>query len=129
MLFDPWIARAIEFTRFPAAAHVDDAADEEGSLLRAADLIGQLGDPHYLRKANALYYEFEEAGLNRQLGYGSPADLVDRYPQFYWNSVSPRIETAIRYLNVTASGRQWIANLYSNVFRAEREITLSGPQK
>ena len=41
--------------------------------LTAANLIGQLGDPHYLRKANALYYEFEETGLNRQLGYGSPA--------------------------------------------------------
>jgi hypothetical protein len=30
------------------------------------------------------------------------------------------VQTAIRYLNVTSSGRQWIANLYSNVFRAER---------
>jgi hypothetical protein len=29
---------------------------------------------------------------------------------------------AIRYLNVTSSGRQWIANLYANVFRAEPEI-------
>jgi hypothetical protein len=52
-------------------------------LLRAADLIGQLGDPHYLRKTNALFYEFEEIGLNRQLGYESPADLIDKYPQFY----------------------------------------------
>src|SRR6266849_7403035 len=122
------IARAIGFTRFPYSSSTDEKedVDEEGALLRAADLIGQLGDPHYLRKANALYYEFEEAGLNRQLGYGSPADLVDRYPQFYWNSVSPRIETAIRYLNVTASGRQWIANLYSNVFRAERDVSPSG---
>ena len=41
--------------------------NEEGSLLRAADLIGQLGDPHYLRKANALYYEFDEVGMNKQL--------------------------------------------------------------
>jgi hypothetical protein len=39
------------------------------------------------------------------------------------------VQTAIRYLNNTARGRQWIANLYSNVFRAEREISLSGPQK
>jgi hypothetical protein len=38
-------------------------------------------------------------------------------------------QTAIRYLNVTASGRQWIAKLCSNLFRAEREISLSGPQK
>ena len=30
---------------------------EEGLLVRAADFIGQPGDPHYLRKANALYYE------------------------------------------------------------------------
>jgi hypothetical protein len=98
-------------------------------LVRAADLIGQLGDPHYLRKANALYYEFEEVGMNRQLGYASPADLTDLYPQFYYNSIAPHIQTAIRYLNVTSSGRQWIASLYSNVFRAESELSLSGPER
>ncbi|MGA7386470.1 MAG: HD domain-containing protein [Pseudolabrys sp.] len=123
------IARAIEFTRFPISTAGRDDDNEEGSLMRAADLIGQLGDPQYLRKANALYYEFEEAGLNKQLGYGSPADLTELYPQFYWNIVSPHIQTAIRYLNVTSSGRQWIANLYSNVFRAERDLSLSGPER
>ena len=112
------IACAIEFTRFPISAHEEEV--EEGSLLRAADLIGQLGDPRYLYKANALYWEFEEIGMNRQLGYGSPADVVDLYPQIYWNNVSPHIQTAIRYLSVTESGRQWIANLYSNIYRAER---------
>jgi len=124
------IARAIEGTRFPASIPSEaEEIDEEAALLRAADLIGQLGDPHYIRKANALYYEFEESGVNRQLGYSSPADIVNLYPQFYWNSVAPHVQTAIRYLNVTSGGRQWIANLYSNVFRAEREISLSGPQK
>ena len=124
------IARAIEGTRFPASLPSDDEeCDDEAALLRAADLIGQLGDPHYIRKANALFHEFEEAGLNRQLGYSSPADLVNLYPQFYWNLVAPHVQTAIRYLNVTSNGRQWIANLYSNVFRAERDIYLSGPQK
>ena len=102
--------------------------DEWAALLRAADLIGQLGDPHYLRKTNALFYEFEEIGLNRQLGYELPADLVDKYPQFYWDSVSPNIQSAIRYLNVTSSGRQWINGLYANVFRAEHELRLFGPQ-
>jgi hypothetical protein len=122
------IARAVEGTRFPSPMPAQvEPIDEEASLLRAADLIGQLGDPHYIRKANALYYEFEESGLARQLGYDSPADLVTKYPQFYWNSVAPHVQTAIRYLNVTTSGRQWIANLYSNVFRAERDIGLSGP--
>jgi hypothetical protein len=122
------IARAIEFTRFPPA-EADDHDKEEGMLLRAADLIGQLGDPHHLRKANALYYEFEEVGMNRQLGYTSPADLTDSYPQFFWSSISPHIQTAIQYLNVTSSGRQWIAGLYSNVFCAERDLALCGPQR
>jgi hypothetical protein len=123
------VARAIGFTEFPYSSSPDEQAiDEEAALLRAADLIGQLGDPHYLRKANALFYEFEEIGLNKRLGYQSPADLVDKYPRFYWNRVSPHIDTAIRYLNVTSSGRRWIAGLYSNVFRAERELRLSGPE-
>jgi len=123
------IAQAIEYTRFPyAASSNDELVEEEGLLLRAADLVGQLGDPHYLRKSNALYREFEEIGLNKSLGYDSPADLVYKYPQFYWTNVAPQIQNAIRYLNVTSSGRQWIANLYSNVFRAEHETALSGPQ-
>jgi hypothetical protein len=123
------IARAIDFTKFPLAAEVDDEELEEGSLLRAADLIGQLGDPQYLRKANALYHEFDEVGMNRQRGYTSSADLIDLYPRFYWENVAPHVQLAVRYLNVTSSGRQWIANLYGNVFRAEYDLRLSGPEQ
>jgi hypothetical protein len=122
------IARAIEFTRFPPLES-DGQDNEEGLLVRAADLIGQLGDPHYLRKAGALFYEFEEVGMNRQLGYSSPADLTELYPQFYWKSISPHIQTAIQYLNVTSRGRQWVASLYSNVFCAERDLNLCGPER
>src|SRR5262245_27360065 len=71
------IARAIDSTRFPLPAKADDEESEEASLLRAADLIGQLGDPQYLRKANALYHEFDEVGLNRQRGYTSSADIIE----------------------------------------------------
>ena len=117
------ITRAIEHTRFPPQSDPEDRNNEEGLLARAADLVGQLGDPHYLRKTNALYHEFEEVGMNTQLGYASPADLTDQYPQFYWNSISAHVQAAIRYLNVTSSGRQWIAALYSNVFRAERVLS------
>ena len=46
------ICDAIEFTRFPIT-EPDHQDNEEGSLARAASLIG--GDPHYLRKANALF--------------------------------------------------------------------------
>jgi hypothetical protein len=81
-----------------------------------------------MRKANALFYEFEETGMNKVLGYDTPADIIYKYPQFYWTHVAPQVQAAVRYLNVTSSGRQWVANLYSNVFRAERELGLSGPQ-
>jgi hypothetical protein len=74
------IASTIECTRFPSSDGTGNGDNEEGMLVHTADLIGQLGDPHYLRKANALYYEFEEIGMNRQLGYSSPADLTDLYP-------------------------------------------------
>ncbi|MGX1317558.1 hypothetical protein AB7M17_001011 [Bradyrhizobium sp. USDA 377] len=127
------VAQTIEYTRFPyadASANElkDDLDEEEGLLLRAADLIGQLGDPNYMKKSNALFYEFEEIGLNKSLGYTTPADVVYKYPQFYWTKVAPHIQTAIRYLNVTSSGRQWISSLYGNVLRAEREVGLSGPE-
>jgi hypothetical protein len=123
------VARGIEYTRFPITISPrEDAADDVIRLVRAADYIGQLGDPNYISKANALYYEFEEADLNRQFGYTSPADVVSAYPKFFWNSVYPHIQTAIDYLNVTPSGRQWIANLHSNLFRAESEVALSGPE-
>ena len=124
------VARAVEFTRFPID-QASEAAEEdrEGRLVQAADLIGQLGDPLYLKKANALFYEFEEIGLNGQLGYASPADMVERYPDFYWNSVSPHLKEAIAFLNVTVAGRQWIANLHSHVFCAEHAFALMGPQR
>jgi hypothetical protein len=83
----------------------------------------------YSRKANALYCEFEEIGRNRQLGYSSPADIIDRYPTFFWNSVSPHIEDGLKYLNMTVSGRQWIANLHHHLLCAEHAHRFMGPQR
>ena len=129
-LVDPdRIARAIELTRFPVPDDGDhtDTGSEAG-LLRAADLIGQLGDPLYLRKLNALFHEFAEIGVNAQLGYFSPADVAERYPGFFWAKVEPYIGDAIRHLELTIEGRQWIAQLYSHVFSVEHELQRSGPQ-
>ena len=122
------VAEAIELTRFPPLNGDSNKAEVEPRLVQAADLIGQLGDPLYPKKANALYYEFEEIGSNRQFGYSSPADLVDRYPGFFWNSASLHIGEGVKYLNLTASGRQWIANLHNHVFCAEHSNWLMGPQ-
>jgi hypothetical protein len=123
------VADAIELTRFPPRPNGEtDKAGLEPKLVQAADLIGQLGDPLYPKKANALFYELEEIGINRQLGYNSPADLLQKYPGFFWNSVSMYIGEGMKYLALTAAGRQWIANLHNHVFCAENSKWLMGPQ-
>ena len=121
------VAEAIELTRFPP--NLDGKKPGlEPRLVLAADLIGQLGDPLYPKKANALYWEFEELGTNRQFGYESPADLVDKYPAFFSELVAVHIEEGIKYLALTASGRQWIANLHNHVWCAENGNWLMGPK-
>jgi hypothetical protein len=123
------IAAAIELTRFPVPDDEDHGAtDTDAALVRAADLIGQLGDPLYPRKLNALYHEFVEIGAHKKLGYESPADMADRYPQFYWSRVERYIGNALRYLEMTMEGKQWTATLYSHIFAIEHDRRRMGPQ-
>lgn len=118
---DPDIVTSyIEMTRFPIPDEefYNDTHSFRG-LARAADFIGQLGDPNYLRKVPALYYEFEETGENQNTGYQSPGHMRESYTKFYWNVVQPRIQDALNYLRITNEGRQWVANLHSHVFDIE----------
>lgn len=122
------VARAIELTRFPIPSDKDHAeTNSEAGLLRAADLVGQLADPLYPRKINALFYEFAETGVNKELGYASPADLAERYPRFFWAKVGPYIRDARRHLEQTVEGRQWLAQLYNNVFVIQHNRPGMGP--
>jgi hypothetical protein len=122
------IARAIDYTRFPVpddAAYLETAT--EPALVRAADLIGQMADPFYHRKINALFHEFVETGEAKRLGYANPRDLMDNYPNFFWSQVQPLIEPALETLERTMEGKQWIAQLYNQVFQVERRSTVLGP--
>ncbi|WP_422001711.1 metal-dependent phosphohydrolase [Reyranella sp.] len=122
------LARNIELTRFPVPDDGDHAeTGTEAGLVRAADLIGQLGDPLYPRKLNALFHEFEEIGVNHQLGYTTPADVADRYPAFFWARVEPYLGEAIEALDMTGEGRQWLANLYAHVCVMEHGRRTKGP--
>jgi hypothetical protein len=118
---DPgWITTLIERTRFPIPEDpAYQATGDYPGLLRGADFIGQLGDPNYLRKIPALYYEFQENGTNEQRGYKNPGHMRRAYTKFYWNVVVPYIGDAIKYLNVTQEGKQWVANLYAHVHKME----------
>ena len=116
------VASYIEITRIPQPTG-EFYADTKGfpGLVRAADYIGQLGDPSYLRKLPALFYEFEELGLNAQNGFHNPGDMRRGYAKFYWQVVSPFIQDALRFLQVTQEGKRWIANLHSHVFHVEHQ--------
>jgi hypothetical protein len=116
------IKRNIELTRFPIPDGTDfgDTVNYPG-LVRAATLIGQLSDPRFFKKIGAVYYEFQEIGLNLQLGYRNPGDLRENYPKYFWNSVYPYIKDALIYLSLTQEGKQILANLYANVFVIEHQ--------
>ncbi|MEM9218401.1 MAG: metal-dependent phosphohydrolase [Cyanobacteria bacterium P01_F01_bin.150] len=110
----------IELTRFPVPEgwRYEQTGDYPG-LTRAADLIGQLSDPLYLQKTTALFYEFEETGANKHLGYQYPDDVWMNYPQFFRNVVYPYLGEGLHYLSMTISGQEILEQLYDNVITAE----------
>ncbi|MDA0230243.1 MAG: metal-dependent phosphohydrolase [Proteobacteria bacterium] len=124
------VIAGLELTRFPVP-DVGDARDTTGvaGLVRAADLIGQLGDPNYMRKINRLFHEFNETGANKKMGFNSPADLAAGYSNFFFDAVGPYIGEGLNYLRMTQHGKQWIANLYAHVFAAEHREPQLGPQR
>ena len=77
---------------------------------------------------NALYHEFVENGIDEKLGYQTPADMVERYPQFFWSRVEKYIGDALRHLKMTMEGKQWTATLYSHIFAIEHNRRRTGPQ-
>ena len=124
------ICTNIEYTQFPVPE--ENSKDSDPSypdLLRAADLIGQMADPNYMRRISALFMEFQETGAAQKLGYQNAADLRAAYPSFFWNMVRPYIDDGLRYLGMTQNGKQWIANLYAHVFAEEHDLPSLGPER
>jgi hypothetical protein len=112
----------IELTRFPVPKD-DDHKDTVGfpGLVRAADLMGQMSDPWYIRKYANLFYEFLETGEAEHLKLKNPGDLKNIYPPFFWRSVHPYIKDALVFLRMTHTGMQYANNLFANVFSVEHE--------
>ena len=107
------ITSYIEMTRFPVPEDRHyQRVDTFAALVRAADLIGQMGDPLYPKKLSRLYSEFVETGEAERLGYANPAELRAGFPEFFYSQVYPYITEGLRYLRKTQEGQQWIANLF-----------------
>src|SRR5271166_5881162 len=111
----------------PRASAPPTAPKRASGLLDAGPLphLVRAADPYYPRKCIALFYEFQELGTNKQRGYSNPDDLLRDYPRFFWDSAYPHIKAGLKYLDCTASGRQWTANLFRHVFATEHLKELS----
>jgi hypothetical protein len=106
------VAACIEMTRFPVPDEPTyQSLDSLGALVRAADLIGQMGDPNYPMKQTRLFAELKETGEADRLGYASAAVLRGDFPRFFYRQVYPYLPVALDYLHQTQEGEQWIANL------------------
>lgn len=116
------VASYIEMTRFPVPpGPVHQELDSIGAMVRAADLIGQMGDPMYPMKQARLFSEFHETGEARRLGYENAAELRADFPSFFYGQVHPYLPAALEYLRMTPEGEQWIANLIRHLHGARME--------
>ena len=71
--------------------------------------------------------EFAETDMNEQLGYETPMDLMEKFPDFFWSVVQPLIGPAINYLEQTMEGKQWVAQLYNHIFQIKHRASCLGP--
>ncbi|MCZ6856055.1 MAG: metal-dependent phosphohydrolase [Gammaproteobacteria bacterium] len=124
------IAGYIEMTRFPVPEDKHyQQIDTFAALVRAADLIGQMGDPLYIQKLSRLYCEFLETGEAEKLGYNNAGELRADYPTFFNNRVHPYIIEGLRYLRKTQEGQQWIANLFHHLHNEQENEPGWGPER
>jgi len=120
------VASYIEMTRFPVPGDAYyQSTDSVGALVRAADLIGQMGDPAYPMKQARLFAELTETGEAKRLGLSTSGELRADFPNFFYGQVYPYLSPALNYLGRTQEGQQWIANLTCHLHgeRVGRSVT------
>ncbi len=115
---------SIAITLFP----VSRSAQEQPvgiipALVRAADLLGQMADPQYLKKLPRLYAEFVETGEAERQNFANPGELRARFPEFFESQVRPFVSEGLRSLGRIQDGQQWLANLYHHLHTSEEVET------
>jgi hypothetical protein len=111
------IMEMIEYTRFegPALKANKQTASFAG-LVRAADLIGQMASPNYIKKMWHLYQEFKETGSLEKQPFDNVYDMRKFYPDFYNKVAKPLVTEAVDLLEMTMEGRTIVASLYYNLY-------------
>jgi hypothetical protein len=109
------LADYFDYSRFPVptSSNADTASDP--GLLRAAYLIGSVGDPDFMRKVGPMLIELREAGLAEQFGFHDAESFRANYPHYFKQVLRPMIGDATRLLELTASGRTWLAGMHAHL--------------
>jgi hypothetical protein len=124
------ISSYIEMTRFPVPEDKRyQPTDTFAGLVRAADLIGQMGDPLYVQKLARLYVEFCETGEAARLNYHNAGELREGFPEFFHEHVYPYITEGLRFLRKTQEGQQWTANLFHHLHNEQDSEPGWGPER
>jgi hypothetical protein len=116
------VVHNIENTRFPPPPEVRDTPRSRLSwpdMVRAADLIGQLADPNYLRKLPALYEEFLECGTAEVMGLKNYHGLLEQFPNFIGNMIRPLVGEGFDALAAAPNGQRWINSLNDSIAYCE----------
>ena len=121
VLDEEQMAANIEYSRWPPPQDRNFETDTFPGLLRAAHIIGAIGDPNFMLKIKPLMVELEESGTTADLGFSSVAAFIGQYPEMFWNMLHPRIADGMAMLRYTGNGRIWLANLHRHVLLEERK--------
>ena len=124
------VASCIEMTRFPVPEDKHyQQTDTLAGLVRAADLIGQMGDPLYMQKLARLYVEFCETGEADRLGYHNAGELRAGFPEFFYDHVYPYLTDGLKFLRKSQEGQQWTANLFHHLHNEQQGELGWGPER
>ena len=121
------VARAIELTRFPVPTTRGPRrpAAESGS---SAPPTWSGSSPIRTICGSTPRSSTSSSRPARRSGWASPRRPISaRASAFFWEQVEPYIGDALRYLQLTPDGRQWIANLYAQLFTVEHDRWRMGP--
>jgi len=107
--------------------YVINAKGDKTKLLRGSSDAALL--PYHVDRSKI--FVMDRMGMSKLLDADRIARAIEytRFPSSYQPDDKDGEEGLLVRAAVTSSGRQWIANLYSNVFRAERELSLCGPRR
>lgn len=113
----------VDYSRFPPDIDLNPETASYPGLLRAAHLIGTIGDPNFFQKVKPLHLELAESGMLYAIGYETVAEFQENFAEFYHHALEPLIRDGLALLEYTPQGRVWMTHIHAHVLRQRAEIS------